>query len=207
MYDIVNIFENHCLVEAAWMPSVPAFFYCRSDIEFVYRYEIRPVPGHPGYLVTNDGHVLSMWNGSSRGGWFIGDTIREIGAVGGTGYKYVTLRNGKSSTVHRLVAEVFLPRPVGATQVRHLDGNKLNCHVDNLRWGTAKENAADKLLHGTHRQGSMMEAAKLNESQIPEIRCRLAAGESTKSIREAFGIRGHSAINAIKKGQTWKHVK
>jgi len=43
--------------------------------------------------------------------------------------------------VHRLVAMAFLPAPLeGQTHIDHIDGNRSNNHVSNLRWCTPKEN-------------------------------------------------------------------
>lgn len=56
----------------------------------------------------------------------------------------------KSHNIHRLVAEAFILRPVGTTEVNHIDGNKHNNNVNNLEWVTQKENlihATDKLNH------------------------------------------------------------
>lgn len=43
---------------------------------------------------------------------------------------------------HRMVAETYLPRIEGKTQVNHIDGNKLNNNIENLEWVNSNENAA-----------------------------------------------------------------
>lgn len=59
------------------------------------------------------------------------------------GYLCVSLcRNGehKSFLVHRLVATMFIPNPHNLPEVDHIDRDKLNCCVENLRWVSKKEN-------------------------------------------------------------------
>lgn len=59
------------------------------------------------------------------------------------GYKHIHLCiGGKVTTclVHRLVAMAFIPNPDGKPCVDHIDGNRKNNSVDNLRWVTIKEN-------------------------------------------------------------------
>lgn len=67
-------------------------------------------------------------------------------------YKYVTLwdRNGKflKTSIHRLVAQAFIPNPDNLPEVNHKDENKANNKVDNLEWCTHKYN----INYGTCKQ-------------------------------------------------------
>lgn len=49
--------------------------------------------------------------------------------------------------VHRLVAKAFVPNPENKKYVDHIDGNRLNNDASNLRWVSAKENAANPITH------------------------------------------------------------
>lgn len=64
------------------------------------------------------------------------------------GYWVVDLYKGNLSetkTVHRMVAEAFIPNPDNLPEVNHIDENKENSRVDNLEWCTRKQN----VNHGT----------------------------------------------------------
>ena len=59
------------------------------------------------------------------------------------GYHYVSL-NGKKCKIHRLVAEAFIGQVEGY-EIDHINTNRTNNHVFNLRIVTRKENANNPL--------------------------------------------------------------
>lgn len=46
---------------------------------------------------------------------------------------------GTKKTIHRLIAETFIPNPQNKPTVDHIDGNRQNNSIDNLRWATYSE--------------------------------------------------------------------
>lgn len=59
------------------------------------------------------------------------------------GYRIVHLYKGNRrhmKTVHRLVAQAFIPQPGVGLDVDHRDHNRNNPRLDNLRWLTRSEN-------------------------------------------------------------------
>lgn len=65
------------------------------------------------------------------------------GAVHQNGYTCVTLykdRKGSVKLLHRIIAETFIPNPDKLPVVDHIDTDKTNNRVENLRWVTQKEN-------------------------------------------------------------------
>lgn len=70
-------------------------------------------------------------------------------------YIRVGIRQGgkfKSQYVHRLVAEAFIPNPDNKPCVDHIDGNKRNNHVENLRWVTHKENIENPITKAMRKK-------------------------------------------------------
>lgn len=109
--------------------------------------EWRPIVGWPGYLVSDQGRVISMKRKSPR-------VLHSFPDRRG-GYPVVSLSTGgacRNAKVHVLVAAAFIgPRPEGM-DIRHLDGDVTNNRPSNLRYGTRSENMRDALRHGTHAQ-------------------------------------------------------
>jgi transposase InsO family protein len=132
----------------------------------------------PGYEVTRDGRVFSIssnWRGYGRR-----ELAQTLNADGYPSVRIIVDGKRVRKSVHGLVAKNHLPpRPSAAHEVRHLDGNKLNPHADNLAWGTRKENAEDRERHGrTSRGPSHSDAIKASNQANGTRAFRLAQGEA-----------------------------
>jgi hypothetical protein len=125
------------------------------------------------------------------------------------GYEIVTLcdtdNRHHTRAVHRLVLETFDRFRISGEECRHLDGNIRNNHRNNLRWGTAAENMADKIAHGTWVRGSRVGGSRLTEDQVREIKARLAQKEPHCSIALDYGVKAVT-ISAISAGRNWAWV-
>lgn len=85
----------------------------------------KPIKDLPGYSVSNEGRVRKDSTGQ----------IMVLSKNGG--YCRITI----SKHVHRLVADAFIEKPDDERcWVDHIDGNRSNNNVDNLRWVTPAEN-------------------------------------------------------------------
>ena len=99
----------------------------------------KDVVGFEGiYQVSITGIVRRLYPNKTK-------ILKQCKAGGRTNkeYLYVNMSaNGKyrSSSVHRLVAEAFIPNPERLPQVNHKDEDKFNNCVDNLEWCTASYN-------------------------------------------------------------------
>ena len=55
------------------------------------------------------------------------------------GYKVITI-NGKTKSVHRLIAKAFSPNQYSKPEVDHIDCDRSNNYFTNLQWVTTSEN-------------------------------------------------------------------
>lgn len=120
-------------------------------------------------------------------------------------YSGVSPKVSKSFLVHRLVAQAFHKNPNNYRYVCHKDGDKLNNQSENLYWGTAQMNEADKVRHGTNTIGSRNPKAKMTEDDVLEIRKLNKNKMSNRAIAEKYGI-SPTTVSHIKKRQIWKHI-
>jgi hypothetical protein len=162
---------------------------------------MKPCPSFPGYSASADG---AIWSSRRRKR---PHRLREY--EGPKGYLVVSVATSTGCRpvgVHQLVADAFLGgRPSVQHQVRHLDGNPANNCASNLAWGTAAENAADRLRHGRYERGARHPNARLTEQKVRELLERRSAGEKVRDLAKAYGV-GVATVEGILYGKAWKHV-
>jgi hypothetical protein len=131
------------------------------------------------------------------------------------GYLYLSLsKNSISKTfrIHKLVLATFVgPKPFIGAVCRHLDGNPNNNKLNNLRWGTQKENSQDSKGHGTFklppsRLGSKCKWAKINRIKFLEITKLLKERLLTqKEIGRLYSI-SQRIVSDIKNNKYTGHI-
>ena len=125
------------------------------------------------------------------------------------GYARVTLwkeNKQRKYSVHRLVAEAFIPNPEAKPQVNHIDENKTNNAAWNLEWCTQTEN---------HNHGTINERISASLTNNPQKSKPVSAFDDKgnlistyPSIYEAsrrLGVSASSIRNCIKGRNRMKH--
>jgi hypothetical protein len=128
--------------------------------------------------------------------------------ITGIGYRQAMLQADRQRwypTVHRLVAETFLPNADPALEVHHINGVKTDNRLENLKWVTKKQNQLHCVSMSEKRYGEQHCKAKLTNNQVIEIRVSTNKGIHDKVLASQYGV-SHNAIYNIRLGRTWKHI-
>ena len=141
-----------------------------EDVKLTIEPEFRDIKGFEGkYQVSDTGEVRSIdhyveqisYFGRHQRRLMRWRTLKQNKTW--NGYMIVYLSIGKKYqwfTVHRLVAEAFIPNPQNLSDVNHINGNKSDNRLENLEWC----NRSDNVKHSYDVLG--------RKRKCWEIRCR-----------------------------------
>jgi hypothetical protein len=163
--------------------------------------EWRAVVGFQDYAVSENGDVVRVVDGKTRKAGHVLTPKKES-----TGHLRVKLSiNGKKQlvSVHRIVAMAFHGEPVAGQVCRHLDGNPMNNHFTNLKWGTCLENHDDRRRHGRSFNGERNGRARLTQHQAEAIRAEYDGSYGCVArLARKYRV-GWTTINDIVAGRKW----
>lgn len=161
--------------------------------------EWKPIEGYEGiYEISNHGRLKSCQREETYTRPDTGTICHRIRKAklieigdDGWGYKISGLmKNSKSKdvSIHRLVAQAFIPNPENKPHINHIDGNPSNNHVRNLEWVTAQENVADAI----QKRGRKKLTDLIKEKYGKKVVCldNMVHYKSLAEVRDVFGQGG-----------------
>jgi len=169
------------------------------------------------YAVSNQGRIISYTED------FLDGTELKGGMVEGFRvFSYIMMVNGvrksKSLLIYKLVAELFIPNDnPERTMVLHLDYNKTNDVVENLRWATRKEQVEFQCKNPAVIAGKLKtiefnkkaDGRKLTSTQVIRIKKMLERKDNKTRlvmIAKQFNITTQQ-LYRIRTGENWGHIK
>lgn len=130
----------------------------------------QPLKDYPGYYICEEGFVI---NSDGK--------ILPYHKGDRAGHINVRLRKNhksKEEYLHRLLAKQYISNPNNYPVVRHLDDDVYNNSLDNLAWGTQKDNHKDSVRNGTYKPFTdEMREIHLRVQRTPVIATNLRTGE------------------------------
>lgn len=173
----------------------------------------KQIDGWEGYKISNFGNVR-------------GKRVENLHQqLTNCGYKIVHLSNGntvKWLSVHRLVAEAFIPNPDNLPEVNHKDENKSNNRADNLEWCTHSynnkyNNKSQRMLETKRKLGIPIVSQSAIDGHIKALSKRVICEEtgeifnSASDASRSMGFTVMAVMNAIRfnrksGGYHWRYL-
>ena len=141
-----------------------------------------------------------LWQAGTRGGY---------GIFAVPTFDFARMRRGpfRLQGAHRVAWELHHQREIPEGMVIMHTCDVPGCvNPAHLRLGTQADNMADRDRKGRNgRKGKPGEPKKLTADQVREIRARVAAGDSQRSVAREYGV-SQPLVNHIVHRRVWAHV-
>lgn len=173
---------------------------------------MKDIKGFEGlYAITEDGRVwrhsrLIKTNGRGTY-WCKGRYLKIYKNPKNYPLVFLFLKGRKTfSLIHRLVAEAFIPNPLGSPQVNHKNGRKEDARIENLEWTTNSENMKHAYRTGLRAIGADLPHSKLDAKKVMQIRVLATQGVSKTQIARNYGV-ARTTIRQVIFGRSWAHIR
>lgn len=180
----------------------------------------RLIPGWSNYTVSDYGRVRRLSGFDAARRYRIkGGLIKPIPVRSGSDPRYrplyVSLSNGgraRKYKISRLVLLAFEGPPPSPDRncARHYDDDQKNNCLDNLFWGSQKDNGIDRVRNGRSCPGERNGNSRWLEADIKAIRragCLIPRGRGQiKNIADQLGLPYKTVWNVLR-GVTWCYLE
>lgn len=151
------------------------------------------IPGYPGYHISKRGRIYSRWDVNGKGILNKRYHLKQPHLNKKGRYIIGLSQPGLGTTkwlVHRLVALVYLPNPEGLPYVCHKDNVPTNHSVNNLYWGTQKDNMSQasnegRMIQAKGKDSVHYKGTEIQRSYIPRL---INLGFTRKEISEIMNL-------------------
>lgn len=138
------------------------------------------------YSITQSGEVVNTRTGK----------VRALDFNKSVCYFQVDLYKNNKRTkhyIHRLVAQAYIPNPLGLPEVNHKDSDRTNNQVSNLEWVTSSGNS----IHAV-KAGQRDHVARMSKEDIKNAYDLVMQGNSYKRISELLNNSWQSGFLSVK---------
>ncbi|WP_282068674.1 HNH endonuclease [Olleya namhaensis] len=157
------------------------------------------------YKISNLGRLCKVVDG-------VDVLIEKPYPINGYSTIPVFKKDGKRTAryIHKLVAQHHLEKPEDAKFVLHLDYDKSNNIIENLKWATKREKEVHQFNNPHYKtRKKVIPTSKLTETEVIRLKKRLFDPKRRtrlKILARQFGV-SEMQLHRIKTGENWGHVK
>lgn len=171
----------------------------------------KKIKGFSNYEISSCGRVFSLKRKHNQSDKMSNEEIELKIQYIDDAYAIVGLTdddgNRRMKSVHRLVAEAFIPNPENKRTVNHKDGDKHNNVLSNLEWATYQENSQHAHNTGLNpkQSGEKNAMSKIKEKECIKLIIDMLDGENNNELALKYNLNSRY-ISLIRGKKRWKHL-